>query len=167
MNQSQKGLAQFLISCRNTAKLFEVIEKPFHLLASLVEGFIIVERDSTIALGRYHRHDVMRHELRSDAIAVISLVHNRMGQRWLWRHLGEHRLKDGTLMTLACREHYGDARAFIVTAGMDFGGPAAPRAAQSLCGVAAVFLTRPRHADGRGPSSHRERAAGSADRRPS
>ena len=33
MNQSQKGLAQFLISCRNTAKLLEVIEKPFHLLA--------------------------------------------------------------------------------------------------------------------------------------
>ena len=33
MNQSQKGLAQFLISCRNTAKWFEVIEKPFHLLA--------------------------------------------------------------------------------------------------------------------------------------
>ena len=33
MNQSQKGLAQFLISGRNTAKLFEVIEEPFHLLA--------------------------------------------------------------------------------------------------------------------------------------
>ena len=143
MNQSQKGLAQFLISCRNTAKWFEVIEKPFHLLASLVEGFIIVERDSTIALGRYHRHDVMRHELRSDAIAVLSLVHNRMGQRWLWRHLGEHRLKDGTLMTVACREDDGDTSAFIATAGMDFGGPATPRAAQSLCGVAAVFFNAP------------------------
>jgi hypothetical protein len=33
MNQSQKGLAQFLISCRNTAKLFEAIEESFHLLA--------------------------------------------------------------------------------------------------------------------------------------
>lgn len=33
MNQSQKGLAQFLIPRRNTAKLFEVIEEPFHLLA--------------------------------------------------------------------------------------------------------------------------------------
>src|SRR5215831_1677369 len=140
MNQSQKGLAQFLISCRNTAKLFEVIEKPFHLLASLVEGFIIVERDSTIALGRYHRHDVMRHELLSDAIAVLPLVHHGMGQRWLWRHLGEHRLKDGTLMTVACREDSSDTRTFIATAGMDFGGPAAPRAAQNLGGVPAVVF---------------------------
>jgi hypothetical protein len=85
----------------------------------------------------------MRNELLSDAIAVIPLVHNRMGQRWLWWHLGEHRRKDGTLMTLACREDYGDASAFIATAGMDFGGPAAPRAAQSLCSVAAVFFNAP------------------------
>ena len=140
MNQRQKGLAQLLISCRNTAKLFEVIEEPVHLLASLVEGFIIVERGSTMALGRYHRHDVLRNELLSDAIAVIPLVPQRLGQRWLWWHLGEHRRKDGTLMTVACREDYGDARAFIATAGMDFGGQAAARAAQSLCGVPAVFF---------------------------
>src|SRR5262245_61155925 len=101
MHQSQKGLAQLRISCRNTAKWFEVMEDPFHLLASLVEGFIIVERGSTIALGRYHRHDVLCNELLSDAIAVLPLVHHRMGQRWLWRHLGEHRRKDGTLMPLA------------------------------------------------------------------
>ena len=85
----------------------------------------------------------MRNELLSDAIAVIPLVHNRMGQRWLWRHLGEHRLKDWTLMTVACRENYGDARAFIATAGMDFGRQATPRAAQSLCGLPAVFFNAP------------------------
>lgn len=33
MNQSQKGLAQFLIPCRNAAKLFELVEESFHLLA--------------------------------------------------------------------------------------------------------------------------------------
>jgi hypothetical protein len=143
MNQSQKGLAQFLISRRNTAKLFEVIEEPFHLLTQLVEGFIIVARCSTIALWRYHRHDVLRDELLSDAIAVIPLVHNRMGQRRLRRHLREHGLKDRTLMTVPCGQDDRDARAFIATAGMDFGGPAAPRAAQSLCGVAAVFFNAP------------------------
>src|SRR5262249_46618765 len=115
----------------------------FHLLASLGEGFLIVERDSTIALGRYHRHDVMRHERRSAASAVIALVPNRMGQRWLWRHLGEHRLNDGTLMTVARRKDDGDTRACMATASMDGGGPAAPRAAQSLCGVAAVFFNAP------------------------
>jgi len=41
---------------------------------------------------------------------------------------------------VACREDDGDTSAFIATAGMDFGGPATPRAAQSLCGVAAVFF---------------------------
>ena len=33
MNERQKGLAQFLIPCGNAAKLFEVVEEPFHLLA--------------------------------------------------------------------------------------------------------------------------------------
>ena len=104
MNQSQKGLAQFLIPRRNTAKLFEVIAEPFHLLASLVEGFILVERGSTMALWRYHRHDVLRDELLSDASAVIPLVHDRMGQRMLRRHLRKHGLKDRTLMTVPRRE---------------------------------------------------------------
>jgi len=46
-------------------------------------------------------------------------------------------------MTVPRREDEGDARAFIATAGMDFGGPAAPRAAQSLCSLAAVFFNAP------------------------
>jgi len=33
MNEGEKGLAQFLIPGRDTAKLFELIEEPFHLLA--------------------------------------------------------------------------------------------------------------------------------------
>ena len=33
MNECQKGLAQFLIPCRNASKLFEVVEEPFDLLA--------------------------------------------------------------------------------------------------------------------------------------
>ena len=33
MNQSQKGLAQFLIPRGNTSELFEVVEEPFDLLA--------------------------------------------------------------------------------------------------------------------------------------
>src|ERR1041384_348059 len=56
-------------------------------------------------------------------------LNNGMSQRWLWRHLREHGLKHGTLMTLACGQDDRDAGAFIATARMDFGGPAAPRAA--------------------------------------
>jgi hypothetical protein len=63
-----------LISRGNTAKLVEFIEEPFHLLASLIESFILVERLSMIALWRYHWHDVMRDEVRSDASAVVRLV---------------------------------------------------------------------------------------------
>jgi len=33
MNEGQKGLAQFLIPCRDASKLFEVVEEPFDLLA--------------------------------------------------------------------------------------------------------------------------------------
>ena len=79
----------------------------------------------------------------SDVMAIIGLVHNGMGQRWLWRHLREHGLKHGTLMTLPCGQDDCDGGAFIATARMDFGGPAAPRAAQSLCGVPAVFFNAP------------------------
>src|SRR4029453_6446148 len=42
MNQSQKGLTQFLIPRGNAPKLLEVVEEPFHLLTSLVEVFLRV-----------------------------------------------------------------------------------------------------------------------------
>ena len=82
----------------------------------------------------------MLDEVLSDVLTVIGLVHNGMGQRWLWRHLGEHSLKHGTLMTLACCQDDRDAGAFIATARMDFGGPATPRAAQSLGRLPPVFF---------------------------
>ena len=66
-----------------------------------------------------------------------------MGQRGLRRYLRKHRLKDRTLMPLALRQHQRDAGAFVATAGVDFGGEATPRAAQSLCGVATVFFNAP------------------------
>ena len=52
MNQSQKGLAQFLIPRGDTSKLFEIVEEPFYLLTELVEVFIIVYRYETMALGQ-------------------------------------------------------------------------------------------------------------------
>jgi hypothetical protein len=85
----------------------------------------------------------MHEELVSNARAVITFIHNGMGQRRHGRPLRQHRLKDGTLMTMACRQDNRDAGAFIATARMDFGPPAAPRAAQSLCGVSAVFFNAP------------------------
>ena len=85
----------------------------------------------------------MGKELLADVLAVIAFVHNRMGQRWLWEHLREHHLKDGTLMTLACRKDYRDTGAFVAAARVDFGGEATPRAAQSLCGMATVFFNAP------------------------
>ena len=42
MDQSQKGLAQFLIPRGNASKLLEIVEEPFDLLTEFVEGFIIV-----------------------------------------------------------------------------------------------------------------------------
>jgi hypothetical protein len=85
----------------------------------------------------------MLEELLSEAVAVIPLVHNRMCQRQLRRQLRKHDLKDWTLMTLPRREDYRNTGAFITTAGMDFGGQAPPRAAQSLCGLPAVFFNAP------------------------
>jgi len=85
----------------------------------------------------------MRDEVLSDAITVIPLVHNGMGQRLPCRHLGKHGLKDGTFMTLPGRQDDRNAGAFIATAGMDFGRQATPRAAQSLCGLPAVFFNAP------------------------
>src|SRR5262249_42678340 len=72
MNQRQKGLAQFLISCRNTAKLFEAVEEPFHFLASLVQVVIIRDGVCAIALEWYHRHDVLGKQVLTDGMAVIA-----------------------------------------------------------------------------------------------
>jgi hypothetical protein len=60
--------------------------------------------------------------LGAEAIAVIALVHNRLGQRRGWRSLGKHRVKSRALMTLPGGEDYGNAGAFVATARMDFGG---------------------------------------------
>jgi hypothetical protein len=143
MNECQKGLAQFLIPRGNASKLFEVIKEPFDLLPQLIEIFIIVYSGYAIALGRYDRDNGMHDELFSNARAVIPFIHNGMGQRRHGRHLRQHRLKDGTLMTMACRQDNRDAGAFIAAARMDFGRQAAPRAAQSLCSVSAVFFNAP------------------------
>jgi len=85
----------------------------------------------------------MHDELFPHALAVICFIHHGMRQRWHGRHLRQHRLKDGALMAVAGRQDEGDAGAFIATARMDFGRPAAPRAAQSLCGVPTVFFNAP------------------------
>ena len=55
-------------------------------------------------------------------------------------HLREHGLTDRTLMTVPGRQDDRNAGAFIATARMDFRGQTAPRAAQSLCGLSAVFF---------------------------
>jgi hypothetical protein len=85
----------------------------------------------------------MPEELCSNARAVLPFIPKGMEQRRHGRHLRHHRLKAGTLMTMACRQDHRDAGAFIATARMDFGRQAAPRAAQSLCGVSAVFFNAP------------------------
>jgi hypothetical protein len=97
----------------------------------------------TVTLGRDDRDNVMLTELLSDVITVIALIHDRMCQLLLLRHLCKHGLKHGALMTGPFREHKSDPGVFIYTASMDFGGQATPRAAQSLCGVPPVFFNAP------------------------
>jgi hypothetical protein len=122
MNECEKGLAQFLIPRGNASKLFEFVKEPFHLFPQLIEFFIIVYGLSPIALGRYHGHHVLCEELLANAITIIPLVHNRMCQRRLGRHLRQHRVKDRTLMTVPCGQDDRDAGPFIATAGMNLGG---------------------------------------------
>src|SRR5262245_2486260 len=96
MQQSQKGLAQFLIPRGHAAQWFAFVEAPFHLLAYLVEGFLIVYGLSPLALGRSHGHDGRRAELLSAALTGIPLVHDRRGQRLLRRPRRAHGRKDRT-----------------------------------------------------------------------
>jgi len=85
----------------------------------------------------------MRDEVLSEVIPVLPLGHNGMGQRRPRRPLGKHGLQDGTFLTVPCCQDDRNAGAFIATAGMDFGRQAAPRAAQSLRGLPAVFFNAP------------------------
>jgi hypothetical protein len=64
----------------------------------------------------------MLEALVSEALAVLPLIHNGMGQRRRGRDLRTHGLKGGALMALPSRQHDCDAGAFIATAGMDLGG---------------------------------------------
>jgi len=96
-----------------------------------------------IAPGRNHGHDVLGQELGTDGLAIIPFVHHAMRQGRRGRYLGQHRRKDGALMPVSWGQDEGDAGAGIATARMDFGGPATPRAPQSLCGIPPVFFNAP------------------------
>lgn len=109
MHKSQKGLTQLLIPRSNAATWFEVVAEALHLLAYFVEVCVLGDRGGPIALGRDHRHNVLRDEVRSDTIAVIPFVHNRMRQRLPRRQLGDHGLTDWTRMTWPCGEDARDA----------------------------------------------------------
>ena len=85
----------------------------------------------------------MGEALLAEVLAVLALVHHRLGQRWLWGHLCEHCLQDGTLMPLSGRQHDGDAHACLAAAHLDWGGHAPPRAPQSLCVLSTVFFHAP------------------------
>src|SRR5918912_1090412 len=104
---------------------------------------IIVDGLRPIAPGGYHGHHVPREELLPNRRAIRAFIHNAMRQWRRRRHLRQHHGKDGTLMPLAGGEDERDPMAFIATTGMDCGGSAAPRAAQSLCGVSTVFFHAP------------------------
>ena len=79
----------------------------------------------------------------ADLITIVGLVHNRMGQPVRVGQLGQHGVKYRTLMPLPFGKHERYTDLCIDTAGMDFGGQTAPRAAQSLCGLPAVFFNAP------------------------
>jgi hypothetical protein len=143
MNYSQKGLAQFLIPRGHTVKLFEVVEASFDLLASRVEVCIIVYGRCPVALWGYDRHEVMRDEGLAAAVAVLPLVHHRLRAWRRRRPRRRHGRQDGTLLTVPCREDDRDAGALVATARLAVGGPTAPSAAQSLCGLAPGFLNAP------------------------
>jgi hypothetical protein len=106
-----------------------------------------------MALGWEDRHPILREEWGADARAGRALGQHRMGRRLRWGPLRNHRLTGGALLALPGREDEGDAGAFVATPPLACGGDTAPSAPQSLGGVAAVFFTRPRRADGRGPAS--------------
>ena len=144
MHACQAGLAQLRIPRGHAATWFEVMKEPCDLLPSLRERFILVSRGSAMALWRYDRAQGMHDAVCSQARAVVPLLPHGMGHRRHGRPRRQHRRNDGTLRTMAGRQDERDTGACIATARRDCGRPAAPRAAQSLGGVAAVFFSRAR-----------------------
>jgi len=109
-----------------------------------------------MALVRYHRHNILRAELLVNGIAVIPLLPNRMRQRGLGRPLRQHRRKDGALMTVPCREDYGDAGAFIARPPAWILVDKPPRERPRACAAGPpCFLTPLRRAGGHARSSPR------------
>ena len=143
MSKCQKSLAQFLIARGNAAQLFQVVKESFDCFSHLVQIAIVVDHRRPVTLGRDDRDHGLPGQCGANVIAIIGLVHDGMGERMCGRPLNPHRVEDGTPMALALRQHQRDPVPFIDTAGMDCGGQAPATAAQSLCGLPAVFFNAP------------------------
>src|SRR4029434_3846657 len=144
MNQSTKGMAQLLIARCHASKWLAFVEEPCALLTSVVEVLIIVSRGGTVTRGREDREQSLLPAVRSAVRAVLALLHDRLRQRLLLRHVCQPGITPGARMTVPCRAHTSAPGVCISTASGDGGGPATPRASQSRCGVPTGFCSCPR-----------------------
>jgi len=142
MNQSQKGLAQFLIPGRHAAKLCELVEEPFHLLASLIAVVVILSSGCPMALGWYHWPYVMGKALLANAMAVIALVRHRNARADVRADV-ERYLELRAVVDLATSQMEVERVAVEIGLEVDFGREAATRAAESLVLLPPCILPLP------------------------
>jgi hypothetical protein len=143
MSNGQERLAQLLIAGRQATHLFQLVEEALHFLASLVllrglgPGFL------RIALGRNDRHYLPILQMLAKLIAVLSFVHNCLGQLRQHGPLGQDRPTEWCRMAGTTGQLQGDTGVVVEAADMDVGGTATPRASHSLCHLPAGFFRAP------------------------
>jgi hypothetical protein len=141
MESGEEGFAQLVVAGGNATEVFDLVEKAFHAVAFLVEGFVLRE---LFAAGAHRGNDglhAVQGQAFADAVGVIAFVQRRRLQDVVRIKGVLQTLKLAAIMGLAFRQVKGCAATFIDRGGMNLGAQSPARAAQSL--VRAVFFGAP------------------------
>jgi hypothetical protein len=127
---------EFVVACRDSAKVLEFVEEAFDEIALAIEREVAAARCLAIGFRRDHRDDLSFCERVEQRIGIVGLV----AEKGRWIGPFEQRLCATQIVGLPGREHHIDGVAESIDQKVDFGGQSAARSADRLL---AVFFRAP------------------------
>ncbi len=120
---------------------FELVKEAFDAVAPAVEFLVVGQLLAPAADGRNDGFNPVGSQALADAVGIVTFVERGELKDVLRVEAFIEGLKLPAIVRLACGQVERDRAVFVERGGVDFGGEAPARAAQSL--VAAVFFGAP------------------------
>lgn len=130
MGEAQEGERGLVVARGDAAPVLEFVEQAFDQVALAIGLAIIGDGSATAGGGGNDGIDAMEQQLLADRVCIVALVGNQRFDFGLDEP--EEREEGLPVMGFATGEDEAERPAFAVAAGVNLGGEAAARTAQSL-----------------------------------